>query len=84
MQGHLFFGDRDRAFGKIREAGFGWAKQQVRWSDFEKSRGNIDWGLLDAVVAQHRPSGTQVDVLRGYVPVLGTLGWQGRRSTEQL
>jgi polysaccharide biosynthesis protein PslG len=60
MQGHLLFGDRDRAFGKIKEAGFGWAKQQIRWSDYEKSRGNVDWGLLDGVVGSAQANGTQL------------------------
>jgi hypothetical protein len=29
--------------------GMEWFKQQVRWEEFEKERGNIDWGVLDLV-----------------------------------
>ena len=30
--------------------GFGWLKQQIRWHDYEGSKGNIDWSQLDHIV----------------------------------
>ncbi|MCL4459720.1 MAG: endo-1,4-beta-xylanase [Chloroflexi bacterium] len=55
MQAHLPFQDQARIFGLIRNAGFGWVKQQIRWSDMEKSEGKIDWEITDAIAnnAQH-------------------------------
>jgi hypothetical protein len=36
--------------GKIKEMGFGWVKFQAPWTDFESSKGNINWGSLDQKV----------------------------------
>ena len=46
-----------RAFTMVREAGFGWAKLQVRWADMEPARGQTDWAYLDQVVDQARKEG---------------------------
>ena len=42
--------DYQRAFRLTREAGFGWAKLQVRWADWETARGKSDFAYLDQVV----------------------------------
>ena len=42
--------DYQRAFKLTRDANFGWAKVQVRWADWEKSKGSIDWSYMDQVV----------------------------------
>ncbi|MBI3980199.1 MAG: hypothetical protein HY331_18645 [Chloroflexi bacterium] len=39
--------DPGRAMAMIREAGFSWAKIQLRWEDLERDRGNVNWGFID-------------------------------------
>jgi hypothetical protein len=43
--------DPDPILQAMQELGFGWVKQQVRWSDIEPQRGDFDWDSLDSVVA---------------------------------
>ena len=50
MQAHLLYQDQPRVYGKVREAGFNWVKQQIRWESMEESRGHIAWGLMDPMV----------------------------------
>jgi hypothetical protein len=47
---HLFYTDRDAPLSMARDAGFGWVRQQIHWSDQEGPAGNYPWGELDPVV----------------------------------
>ncbi len=40
--------------------GFKWAKAQVRWCDFERSRGNIDYGQTDQLIGAARSKGIRI------------------------
>jgi hypothetical protein len=40
--------------------GFKWAKVQVRWCDFEKSKGNLDFGMTDQVINAANAKGIKV------------------------
>ncbi|MCC6629838.1 MAG: beta-galactosidase [Chloroflexi bacterium] len=40
----------DKVLGLVREAGFGWARQWVPWSDHEPERGKMRFGELDPIV----------------------------------
>jgi polysaccharide biosynthesis protein PslG len=48
-------GIQDGWLREVQKLGLSWFKQQIRWEDFEKEQGNIDWGVLDVVMtsAQH-------------------------------
>jgi hypothetical protein len=50
MGAHLYYQDQGRITRLTREAGFGWVKQQVRWSDVERTKGQPDWSELDKIV----------------------------------
>jgi polysaccharide biosynthesis protein PslG len=50
MGAHLYYQDQGHITRLTREAGFGWLKQQVRWSDVEKTKGQPDWSELDKIV----------------------------------
>lgn len=39
---------------EVQKLGLSWFKQQIRWEDFEKEKGNIDWGVLDVVMTSAR------------------------------
>ena len=43
-------GPQARIMGLVRSAGFNWLKQQIRWADVERSKGNINWGEIDQMV----------------------------------
>ena len=47
---HLWWQDQGRVTRTVQEAGFGWDKQQIRWADVERSKGQIDWAELDRMV----------------------------------
>jgi LysM repeat protein len=40
--------------------GFGWAKVQVRWCDFEGSPGNINYGMMDQLIGAAGAKGVRV------------------------
>jgi hypothetical protein len=40
----------DRVLGLVREAGFGWVRQWVPWSDHEPEKGKMRFGELDPIV----------------------------------
>lgn len=42
--------DYGRALGLTRNAGFNWAKVQIRWADVEAQPGAINWGAIDNAV----------------------------------
>jgi hypothetical protein len=50
MAVHLWWQDQGRVTRLVNEAGFGWVKQQVRWSDVEPTRGQPDFTELDRMV----------------------------------
>ena len=43
-------GDVDYMMGQVQSLGLGWVKQQVKWSNFEGSPGQMDWSGFDWVV----------------------------------
>jgi hypothetical protein len=47
---HLFYTARALPLKRAGEAGFGWVRQQIHWSDQEGPPGRYAWGELDAVV----------------------------------
>jgi GH35 family endo-1,4-beta-xylanase len=47
---HLFYTSRALPLKRANEAGFGWVRQQIHWSDQEGPAGRYLWGELDAVV----------------------------------
>ena len=46
----LFYTDKDRVLEKAKEAGFGWVRQQVAWTDQQGQNLLFAWGELDRVV----------------------------------
>ncbi len=50
MGAHLWYQDMGRVTRLVKEADFGWIKQQVRWADVERTKGQIDWNELDKMV----------------------------------
>jgi hypothetical protein len=50
MQAHLYYQDVPTVARLVTDAGFGWIKQQVRWSDVEPKKGSPDWSQLDLIV----------------------------------
>jgi len=57
VQAHL---DTARVATAVRDMGFGWIKQQVRWQEIEYDRGNRGWGGLDALADTASASGVKV------------------------
>jgi hypothetical protein len=53
-------GDHDRIIGAIKGLGFTWVKQQARWEDMEKSKGQIDWAEMDRMVNNCSASGLKI------------------------
>ncbi len=60
MQVHILGQDQNRILGLVKGAGFGWIKQQVRWSEMEDSKGNINFGKLDPMVDRAAAQGVKV------------------------
>jgi hypothetical protein len=50
LQAHLIYNDLGPIIHHTKAIGFGWVKQQIRWGDFEPSKGNIGWGEMDRIV----------------------------------
>ncbi|MBI3972252.1 MAG: cellulase family glycosylhydrolase [Chloroflexi bacterium] len=50
MAAHLYYQDKGRVTRLVNEAGFGWIKQQVRWSDVERVKGQPDFSELDGII----------------------------------
>ncbi|HVC31943.1 MAG TPA: hypothetical protein VNL16_00365 [Chloroflexota bacterium] len=61
FQANVYATDQQRLLNLTKGAGFGWIKQQIRWSDLEQSKGNINWGMLDGFANIAHANG--VDVL---------------------
>ncbi len=47
-------------FDQVLAAGFGWIRQQVRWSDIEPYKGVYNWGFLDQIATTAQQRGVQV------------------------
>ncbi|HEV2125866.1 MAG TPA: hypothetical protein VGW38_24175 [Chloroflexota bacterium] len=60
MQAHLYYQDVPSALGLVQNAGFGWVKQQVRWSAVEIELGRYDWAPLDQIVVNAASRGVKV------------------------
>ncbi|MGH2523191.1 MAG: hypothetical protein ACRDH2_11865, partial [Anaerolineales bacterium] len=51
IQSHVFVGENDYWLGVITDKlHFQWVKMQVRWTDMEKTQGDIDWGIIDSAM----------------------------------
>lgn len=46
----LYYTNRDTVYQKVKEAGFGWVRQQVSWADLQGPNLLYAWGELDRVV----------------------------------
>ncbi len=51
IQVHGPVGDPQMTAGQVERLGLGWIKQQVRWGDLELSPGDLNWGMLDGIMA---------------------------------
>ncbi len=60
MQAQMIGEDQERIFGFVSGAGFNWVKQQVRWGELERTRGNIKFNDLDPIVDKANARGTKV------------------------
>jgi hypothetical protein len=60
MQAHLYYQNPPQVLEYVRDAGFGWVKQQVRWSAVEVARGEYDWSQLDGIVGYAALMGIRV------------------------
>ena len=49
-----------RTMQKVREAGFGWVRVQLQWSEFEPSPGAYNTGLYDTIVGAASAGGAKV------------------------
>jgi hypothetical protein len=47
-------------FDQVLGGGFGWIRQQVRWSDIEPAKGIYNWGFLDQIANTARQRGVKV------------------------
>jgi hypothetical protein len=47
--------DLPRAMAMLTGAGFGWVKVQVRWEDIEREPGNVNWKVVEDVLAAGAP-----------------------------
>jgi polysaccharide biosynthesis protein PslG len=60
MQAHLYFQDKPKTLELVRDAKFGWVKQQVRWSAVEVAPGEYDWQQLDEIIGYSALMGIRV------------------------
>jgi polysaccharide biosynthesis protein PslG len=60
MQAHLYFQNVPKSLDLVRDAGFGWVKQQVRWGAVEIAPGQFDWTQLDDIVGYAALMGVRV------------------------
>ena len=50
MDVHLWWQDQNREVNLVKNAGFGWVGQQIRWSYVERVQGRPDWAEVDRMV----------------------------------
>jgi hypothetical protein len=55
-----FYQDRPRLYQLVKNAQFGWIRQQAPWQDLQSADGTIAWGELDKVVNEANASGVNV------------------------
>jgi len=53
-------GFNTRTMGKVREAGFGWVRVQLQWSEFEPSPGNYNTAVYDTIIGAASNGGANV------------------------
>ncbi|HET7770781.1 MAG TPA: hypothetical protein VFN74_18560 [Chloroflexota bacterium] len=70
MRVHLWWQDQNREVNLIKDAGFGWAGQQIEWSYVERVKGQPDWAELDRMVDAAMQAGVQL-----LFSVLGSPSW---------
>ncbi|MCK4473433.1 MAG: LysM peptidoglycan-binding domain-containing protein, partial [Anaerolineae bacterium] len=60
IQVHMIGQDHAQIVETVKDMGFGWIKHQIVWKDFEPSKGNINWGDIDALVSSCHDAGLKV------------------------
>jgi LysM repeat protein len=60
IQAHMLGQDHAQIVSTVKDMGFGWIKHQIVWKDFETSKGNINWGSIDALVNSCHDAGLNV------------------------
>jgi len=60
IQAHFIDQDHGPIINAIRDLGFRWVKQQIRWKDLEPSKGNISWGEMDRLVNSCTAAGIKI------------------------
>ncbi len=71
MQGHFYYGGRDVALDLVRDAGFGWIKQQVLWEWVEPyQKGQYQWDQVDQIV-----DGANARGLKVLLSITAAPGW---------
>jgi LysM repeat protein len=60
IQAYMIGQDHAQIVSTVKDMGFGWIKHQVVWKDLEKSKGNIDWSPIDALVNSCYQAGLKV------------------------
>jgi hypothetical protein len=65
---HLFYINPTLPLRRANEAGFGWIRQQIHWSDQEGPPGRYVWGELDEVVDAVNRAGLKLLVSVVYAP----------------
>jgi uncharacterized protein YgiM (DUF1202 family) len=53
-------GDKQGAADRVRELGFNWVKQQIRWEYAEPEPGNIQWAEMDGIAGTFANNGISV------------------------
>ena len=70
IQTHMLGQDHAQIVDTVKNMGFGWIKHQIAWKDFELSKGNINWGDMDALVNSCHNAGLNV-----LLSVVGAPAW---------
>jgi hypothetical protein len=69
-QGSTSWQDRPRVLRLVKESGFGWVRQQVRWMDLHDRSGAIYWAELDDIVRDANDMGVKL-----FISVVAAPGW---------
>jgi hypothetical protein len=51
IQVHGSVGEPEMTIGQVERLGLGWIKQQVRWGELELSPGDLNWAMIDGIMA---------------------------------
>jgi hypothetical protein len=60
IQAHFIDQDHTPIINAVKDLGFRWVKQQIRWKDLEPSKGNISWGEMDRLVNSCSTAGIKI------------------------